>query len=139
MRRLIIILTAFLPIFSEAETANQEADVIVYGSTPAGCLAAIAAAREGSSVIMLEPTDHVGGVNTGGLSLSDSFGSLRKSTLGGLWREWHQRIIDDYQKRGIKLRYSLDDRDGTKWTWEPHVAMRVTRAMLDEAEVTLLT
>ena len=46
--------------------ARSEADVVVYGSTPGGCCAAIAAAQEGASVILLEPTDHVGGLNTGG-------------------------------------------------------------------------
>jgi hypothetical protein len=135
----IVPLIFSLLIISETALGDNQADVVIFGSTPAGCLAAVAAAREGSSVILLEPTDHVGGMNTGGLSLSDSFGCLRKSTLGGLWREWHQRIIDDYRERGIELRYSLDDKDGTRWTWEPHVAMRVTRKMLDEAGVTLLT
>ena len=38
---------------------SSEADVIVYGSTPGGFCAAISAAREGASVILLEPTDHV--------------------------------------------------------------------------------
>lgn len=139
MLRRIAILISFLPIICVAAPNDHQADVVIYGSTPAGCLAAVAAAREGTSVILLEPTEHVGGMKTGGLSLSDSFGSLRKSTLGGLWREWHQRIIDDYTRRGIKLPYSLDDKDGTRWTYEPHVAMRVTREMLDEAKVTVLT
>ena len=48
--------------------AREAADVVVYGSTPGGFSAAIAAAREGASVILLEPTDHVGGLPTGGLS-----------------------------------------------------------------------
>jgi ribulose 1,5-bisphosphate synthetase/thiazole synthase len=50
-----------------AEECALESDVIVYGATPGGFCAAIAAAREGASVILLEPTDHIGGVNTGGL------------------------------------------------------------------------
>jgi NADPH-dependent 2,4-dienoyl-CoA reductase/sulfur reductase-like enzyme len=45
--------------------APQAADVLVYGATPGGFCAAIAAAREGASVLLLEPTDHVGGVNIG--------------------------------------------------------------------------
>ena len=49
-----------------------EADVIVFGATPGGFCAAIAAAREGAKVVLIEPTAHVGGVNTGGLSFSDS-------------------------------------------------------------------
>ena len=49
--------------------AQESADVIVYGSTPGGFCAAIAAAREGASVILLEPTEHVGGLSTGGFDL----------------------------------------------------------------------
>ena len=37
-----------------------ESDVIVYGGTPGGITAAIAAARDGASVILLEQTRHVG-------------------------------------------------------------------------------
>jgi hypothetical protein len=74
-----------------------EADVIVLGFTPGRFCAAIAAAREGSSVILLEPTEHVGGVNTGGLSFSDSirrfavlsWGYLMNGTGGS------QRITSD--------------------------------------------
>lgn len=66
--------------------AAAESDVIVYGATPGGFCAAIAAAREGTSVILLEPTDHVGGVNTGGLCFSDSNQTVR-STVRGLFEE----------------------------------------------------
>jgi hypothetical protein len=115
-----------------------EADVIVYGATPGGFCAAIAAAREGASVILLEPTDHVGGVNTGGLCFSDSNQTVR-STVLGLFEEWHQRIEQDYGQRGVKLPYQVATKDHTHWTYEPHVAMKVTRAMLDEAGVKVLT
>ncbi len=118
--------------------AATEADVIVYGSTPAGFCAAIAAAREGASVILLEPTDHIGGVNTGGLSFSDSNQTVR-STVMGLFDEWHTRIEKDYTDRGIKLPYSVSIKDQAKWTYEPHVAARITKLMLDEAKVEVMT
>lgn len=118
--------------------AATESDVIVYGSTPGGFCAAIAAAREGSSVILLEPTDHVGGVNTGGLSFSDSNQTVR-STVMGLFDEWHLRIEKDYQDRGVALPYKVAVKDSSKWTYEPHVAARITKQMLDEAGVKVLT
>ena len=116
----------------------EEADVIVYGATPGGFCAAIAAAREGSRVLLLEPTAHVGGVNTGGLSFSDSNQTVR-STLRGLFEEWHQRIAADYAEHGVKLPYDVATKDNAVWTYEPHVAARVTQAMLKEAGVTVLT
>jgi hypothetical protein len=115
-----------------------EADVIVYGATPGGFCAAIAAAREGAKVVLLEPSAHVGGVNTGGLSFSDSNQTVR-STLLGLFEEWHQRVSADYAARGVKLPYDVAVKDNSVWTYEPHVAARVTDAMLKEAGVSVLT
>ncbi|MCU0786290.1 MAG: FAD-dependent oxidoreductase [Verrucomicrobia bacterium] len=124
--------------FLPSVRAATEADVIVYGATPGGFCAAIAAAREGASVILLEPTDHVGGVNTGGLSFSDSNQTVR-NTVMGLFDEWHARIEKDYTARGITLPYAVRVKDQAKWTYEPHVAARVTKQMLDEAKVEVLT
>ncbi len=135
VRLTTVLAIVLFPSLSKAQTA---ADVLVYGSTPGGFCAAIAAAREGASVILLEPTDHVGGVNTGGLSFSDSNQTVR-STVMGLFDEWHTRVEKDYQQRGSALPYKVSEKNNAVWTYEPHVAMRVTRAMLDEAKVQVLT
>ncbi|MEI9895333.1 MAG: FAD-dependent oxidoreductase [Chthoniobacter sp.] len=133
MKRLIALLLALAPWLHAA----TECDVIVYGATPSGCCAAIAAAREGESVILLEPTDHIGGVNTGGLCFSDSNQTVR-STVLGLFEEWHSRVEKDYQERGVELPYKVSEKDQRPWTYEPHVAMRITKAMLAEAKVQVL-
>ncbi len=134
-------MTRFTTLFfalSLSAHAATEADVIVYGATPGGFCAAIAAAREGASVILLEPTDHVGGVNTGGLCFSDSNQTVR-STVLGLFEEWHSRIEKDYQGRGVDLPYKVSEKDHKHWTYEPHVAAKITQQMLDEAGVKVLT
>ena len=118
--------------------ATTSADVIVYGSTPGGYCAAIAAAREGASVILLEPTTHVGGMNTGGLSFSDS-DQMYRATLMGLFHEWHLRIQKDYAARGIKLPYDVNVKNQATWSYEAKVASKVTRDMLAEAGVSVLT
>jgi len=128
----------FILAFDRGVDAQSEADVIVYGSTPAGFCAAIAAAREGASVILLEPTDHIGGLSTGGLSHCDSNQMVRKTVMG-LFDEWHMRIVGDYMDRGLKPPYNPAVKDQSLWTFEPHVAMRVTKQMLDEAGVRVLT
>ena len=115
-----------------------ETDVIVYGATPGGFCAAIAAAREGASVILLEPTAHVGGVNTGGLCFSDSNQTVR-STVIGLFDEWHSRVEKDYLQGGVALPYKVSEKDHKHWTYEPHVAAKITKEMLDEAGVKVLT
>jgi hypothetical protein len=129
---------ACLFLFTLSANAATEADVIVYGATPGGFCAAIAAAREGASVILLEPTAHVGGVNTGGLCFSDSNQTVR-STVLGLFEEWHARVEKDYQQRGVELPYKVSVKDHTHWTYEPHVAAKITKEMLDEAGVKVLT
>ena len=132
------LLLAFGLLLLARPAQAAEADVIVYGATPGGFCAAIAAAREGAKVVLLEPTAHVGGVNTGGLSFSDSNQTVR-STLLGLFEEWHQRVAADYAARGVKLPYDVAVKDNSVWTYEPHVAVRVTDAMLKEAGVSVLT
>lgn len=134
MRLLLVLALLLLARPAHAE----EADVIVYGATPGGVCAAIAAAREGAKVLLIEPTAHVGGVNTGGLSFSDSNQTVR-STLRGLFEEWHRRVAADYAARGVKLPYDVAVKDNAVWTYEPHVAARVTDAMLKEAGVKVLT
>jgi hypothetical protein len=141
----LITLAGFVLVFNTTLNAQQpagraaaKADVIVYGSTPGGFCAAIAAAREGASVILLEPTDHVGAMNTGGLSHCDS-NQMVRSTVMGLFDEWHTRVVRDYTDRGLRAPYNPAKKDQSRWTFEPHVAMRVTMQMLDEAGVTVLT
>jgi hypothetical protein len=135
---LILLHCAICALCPLTHSAELVSDVVVYGATPAGFCAAIAAAREGASVTLLEPSNHIGGVNTGGLSFSDSNQTVR-STVMGLFHEWHSRIEADYTSRGVTLPYQVNVKDNAQWTYEPHVAMRVTRQMLEEARVLTLT
>lgn len=136
--RHFLISMALMATACQKGMAEDRASVIVYGSTPGGFCAAIAAAREGASVILLEPTDHVGAMSTGGLSHCDS-NQMVRSTVMGLFDEWHMRVVKDYTDRGLEAPYNPALKDQTRWTFEPHVAQRVTRQMLDEAGVTVLT
>jgi len=45
----------------------HKCDVLVVGGGPAGCAAALAAARTGADVVLLERYNHLGGLSTGGL------------------------------------------------------------------------
>ncbi|MFN9367470.1 MAG: FAD-dependent oxidoreductase [Planctomycetia bacterium] len=118
--------------------ADEAADVVVYGSTPGGFCAAIAAAREGAKVILLEPTEHVGGLTTGGLSHCDS-NQMVRTTLRGLFEEWHGRVVKDYTDRGLQAAYDPTKKDQSPWTFETNVAMRVTKKMLTETGVVVKT
>ena len=75
---------------------NEEYDVIVCGGGPAGCNAAIAAAREGAKTLLLEASGMLGGMATKGLvnawtHLHDGeriihAGLTKKNLKRGAWR-----------------------------------------------------
>lgn len=125
----ILIFTLFI-----AWKPAKNYDVIVYGATPAGVTAAVAAAREGRTVLLVEPLPLVGGMMSGGLSFSDSNQMLREA-LGGLFEEFHKRVEAYYTARGIVLPYKVSEKDSKHWTYEPHVAELVFNTMLKEAGV----
>lgn len=68
-------------------------DVVVYGATSAGVCAAVAAARRGLDVVLLEPGRHVGGMTSGGLGYTD-LGDPR--VVGGMAAEFRQAVHDHY-------------------------------------------
>eukprot|EP01084_Bolivina_argentea_P130842 230995_1 len=110
-------LTLFTMVMATAHAANMTAafDILVYGSTPSGIMAAIAAARHGAiSVALLSQWEHVGGVCSGGLGGTDT-GSSADEVIGGLAIEFF--------KRNAKRYPTVQPR--APWNLEPHVAREV--------------
>src|SRR4028119_35945 len=58
-----------------------EADIIIYGGTPAAVIAAVQAIKMGKSVIIVSPDKHLGGLSSGGLGFTDTG---NKAAIGGL-------------------------------------------------------
>jgi len=87
-----------------------EADVVVAGGGPAGCGAAIAAARMGASVVLIERYGCLGGLATGGLVLyMDGLSDGTERVVGGICWESLERL----QREGglatrAPLRYDVD-------------------------------
>lgn len=104
------------------------AEVLVYGGTPAGIMAAIAAARHGHTVSLVELNAHVGGVVSGGLVASD-MGD--RKTVGGLADDFFKRIVKYYaDKYGADSKELKACRNGS--TFEPHVAELLFEQMIRE-------
>ena len=121
--------------------------MIVYGGNSAGIAAALQAVRMGKTVIVLEPSGHVGGLTTGGLSWTD-IGN--KQVVGGISREFYRRIKAKYDEpsawvQETKEQYFQAKKSDNKagedamWTFEPRVASTVYREMLAEAKVGVIT
>jgi hypothetical protein len=109
-------------------------DVLVAGATPAGCAAAIMAARAGHSVLLLEPTATPGGMNANGVH---TFDSATPEALSGIAEEFAARVAAHYARSG--RRDTLTD-DGKGLYWEAGVAARLWEAWLAEhPSITLRT
>lgn len=101
------------------------ADVAVYAATSAGVCAAVAAARSGATVVLVEPGRHVGGMTSGGLGYTD-VGDVR--ALGGMAAKFRAAVAEHY---GVPVgRYAGP---------EPRVAEEIFRRWLDEAGVSIVT
>lgn len=122
MRTLILFCASAL-ICSGAERF----DVVVYGGTAGGVVAAVSSAREGLKAALIEPTKHIGGMVSGGLGFTD-FG--KKEVIGGYSLEFYYRVG----------RYYGMNQYGNEVSWyhEPHVAEQIFRQMLREAKVTVI-
>ena len=118
----ILFLFLFLTIHVEA----QKFDVVVYGGTAGGVIAAVSAAREGLKTALIEPGHHLGGMVSGGLGYTD-FG--KKEVIGGYALEFYGRVAKHYQLP----RYGVT----VAWYHEPHVAEDIFRQMLNEAHVSV--
>src|SRR5262245_103341 len=117
-----------------APAAERKTDVVVYGATASGVISGVAAAREGKSVVILEPGRHVGGMVSGGLGATD-FGN--RACIGGYSREFFSRVKDYYVKKyGADSEQVRASSDG--FHFEPHVAELVFKEMLKEAKVEVL-
>lgn len=98
---------------------TPEYQVVVYGGTASGTIAAITAARDGLKVALVEPGNHIGGMLSGGLGATDYGNRL---VIGGRALEFFQRAGGSYGR-------------DTAWQFEPHVAEKTLRDWLDESGV----
>jgi hypothetical protein len=113
---------------------TETADVAVYGATAGGVIAAVAVARAGKSVILVEPGQHVGGMVSGGLGATDVG---NRHAVGGFAREFFDRVRDYYTKKyGAGSEQVKDCADGFRF--EPHVAELVFNDMLKEQKIKVL-
>ena len=134
-------LMGMLPLLVRADDPVR-ADVVIYGGTSAGVAAAVQVARMGKSVIVIEPTDHLGGLTTNGLGATDSG---RKETIGGISREFYRRVQDHYRDPAAWPLQDPSEPEGkggapifqpkadAMWVFEPKVAQSIMDAMAAES------
>lgn len=122
-----------------------EADVCVYGGTSGGVIAAVQAARMGKRAVILEAGKHLGGMTAGGLSWTDVGASDRVRAVGGLAREFYERVgkrygqdpktVFDAPASTDPTRTGYDFAKPPSLSFEPKVAEAVFRELIAEATV----
>ncbi len=121
MKTTTLLLLSIVFLTSCTEKADDY-DIIVYGGTSAGVVAAYSADLEGKKVLLIEPGNHLGGLSSGGLGKTD-IGN--KHAVTGISREFYRRLGDHYGKLEA-------------WKFEPHVAEEVFQSFIDESDVVVL-
>jgi len=97
-------------------------DVCVYGGTSAGVVAAYSAAQMGLDVVLVEPTEHIGGMTSGGLGYTD-IGN--KQVIAGVAKQFYRKVGEHYGRL-------------EQWIFEPSVADSIMRAYIDHDNIVLM-
>lgn len=124
---------------------TYQADVVVYGGTSAGVVAAVQAVRMGKSALVVCPDTHLGGLSSGGLGWTDTG---RKEVIGGLARQFYHRVWQHYENDNAwkwqkRSEYgnrgqgtpAIDGAERTMWIFEPHVAEKVFEDFITEHKI----
>ena len=137
----------FLVIAAPLNAENPTYDIVVYGGTSGGIIAGIQAGAMGKSVVVIEPSGHIGGLTTGGLGRTD-IGN--KQVIGGLSRDFYIRIAKHYAKPSswnwqkedayvTKGQTSTDAGEDAMWTFEPSAATTVYQEWISETGLEVIT
>ncbi|PST82516.1 xanthan lyase [Pedobacter yulinensis] len=135
------------PAVARQANKTRHADVIVYGGTSAGIIAAVQVAKMGKKVIVVSPDVHLGGLSSSGLGFTDTG---NKEVIGGLARDFYHRVYLHYQQDSAwkwQSRESygnkgqgtpaIDGRERTMWIFEPHVAESIFETLVKENKITV--
>ena len=116
-------------------TPTEAHDLVIYGCTSAGVIAAVQAKQLKKSVILVCPEKYLGGLTTQGLGWTDTGDN---SVIGGLSRDFYARIKKAYDddarwKQQTKAQYSHYDANAdSMWVFEPHVAEEIFEAFVTD-------
>lgn len=123
-RRIQLLLT--IAIAGVMALHGEKFDIVIVGATPGGIMTAIEAARMGKSSVILERTEHIGGLPANGLGATDI--ATRGATTG-LFSEFTEAIKQHYTDTyGAESQQVKDCSDG--FHFEPSVAEKVFGDMI---------
>jgi len=108
--------------------ARRKTDVVVYGGTAPGIVAAVRCAREGLDVDLVTPTPYLGGALPSLGAVETHYRGVRAPLL----QEFIERIVGHYRDRyGWNSEQLRACQSGMMITFEPHVAESVLRQWIE--------
>ena len=126
----------------EISTSGDDTyDIVVYGGTSGGVIAAVQAVKMGKSVVLIEPGRHLGGLTSGGLGATD-IGN--KEAIGGLSRNFYRRVAEYYAEDSAWKYQKHEEYQSSRgydmdaeymWTFEPQVAEKIYNDYIREFEI----
>jgi FAD-dependent oxidoreductase family protein len=135
-----LIILLFIALFIQTDRDGSakaiSADVVVYGGTSAGVIAAVQVARMGKSVALIEPGRHIGGMSVEGLGGSDIDNHREfqnSSAVGGLALEFYRRVSRHYGRlEKFDRTVAARAKDPSIWRFESSVAEAVFNELVRE-------
>lgn len=121
----------------ENEKSVISTDVVVIGGGPAGFGAAVAAARKGLSVYLLEATNKIGGVMASCPGMPLGAGYPLDKSIGGVFDEYVTRLYNLIPPAAEKRKCTLDN-FGPEVLYDHEIAIFNLYQMLEEAGVNLI-
>ena len=118
MRKYLLPLIALVAAIS-CNSQKTEYDLCIYGGSASGVMAAYSAAQMGLDVLVIEPSERIGGLTTGGLSFTD-IGN--KQVVKGVALQFYRRLGEQYG--------NLE-----QWVFEPSVAHKILLDYLDHKNI----
>jgi hypothetical protein len=140
-------LLAFSSALQGQEETNQvrSYDVVIYGGTSAGVVAAVQASKMGKTVVLIEPGEHIGGMTSNGLGWvdinnPDAIGGIALQFFNKVWQFYQRdsswRWEPKYPIKGPLVDFHPEDHQ--MWVLEPHVGEKIFKAMLVQSKIPLI-
>lgn len=145
---LLILLSVFVANCSLKTSSTR--DIIVYGNSSAAVISAVQSARMGKNVLFISSDDCIGGLTASGLGATDI---NNYKAIGGISREFYQRVNQYYNRPEAWICQDKEEyftsilkrvftgrnqEEELQWVFEPHVAQKIFKQMLEEQKVDII-
>ena len=115
---------------TDLSMSKSEHDAVVFGGTPGGITTAVRAAREGLNVVLVTYNEHLGGMMSGGLSVTDTkIDRDRNPLLDEFFERVRKHYANEYGTGSEQYEVCNNGR-----YFEPHIAEQIFEDLVTETD-----